>query len=121
MNGPAYGGVIGTVRGFARFLQDQLRPHPLLFDAGTKHLFYTRQTDTRGRALPTTLGWHHGWVDGVPYYGKPGGGPGFRSNIRVYPDQSIATVWFINETGTSERLINRFTDRLDRHFLSPQT
>jgi CubicO group peptidase (beta-lactamase class C family) len=118
MNGPAYGGLIGTARGFAQFLHDQLRTQPLLFDAGTKTLFYTHQRDNRGHALPTTLGWHHGQVGGVPYYGKPGGGPGFRSNLRVYPNRALATVWFINETGTSEGPINHFTDRLDRHFLT---
>src|SRR3712207_1219346 len=66
MNGPAYGGLIGTARGFARFLQDQFRTQPLLFDAGTKTLFYTQQRDNRGRELPTTLGWHRGRVGGVP-------------------------------------------------------
>jgi D-alanyl-D-alanine carboxypeptidase len=32
MNGPAYGGLIGTARGFAKFLQDQLRAKPILFN-----------------------------------------------------------------------------------------
>ncbi len=118
MNGPAYGGLIGTARGFARFLQDQLRPTPLLFGASTRTRFYTHQAGRRGRELPTTLGWHHGQIGSVRYYGKPGGGPGFRSNIRVYPDQGLASIWFINETGTSEGPINHFTDVLDRHFLS---
>ena len=118
MNGPAYGGLIGTGQGFARFLQDQLRPTPLLFDASTRTLFFTHQTDPLGHELPTTLGWHHGQLESVRYYGKPGGGPGFRSNLRVYPDRGIASIWFINETGTSERPINQFSDALDRHFLA---
>ena len=118
MNGPAYGGLIGTARGFACFLHDQLRPKPLLFGARTRTLFYTHQTDARGRELPTTLGWYHRRLGSVRYYGKPGGGPGFRSNIRVYPDQAMASVWLINETGASEGPIDRFTDALDRHFLT---
>ncbi len=118
MNGPAYGGLIGTARGFARFLHDQLRTQPLLFDAGTKTLFYAHQRDNQGHALPTTLGWHHGQVGGVRYYGKPGGGPGFRSNLRVYPNRALATIWLINETETNEGSINHFTDRLDRHVLA---
>ncbi len=118
MNGPAYGGVIGTTQGFGRFLQDQLSPTPQLFGARAKRLFYTHQTDTQGRELPTTLGWHHDRISSVRYYGKPGGGPGFRSNVRVYPDHALASIWFINETGTSEGPINRFTDALDRHFLA---
>ena len=35
MNGPAYGGLVGT-RGFAKFLQDQLRPQPQLFTSATR-------------------------------------------------------------------------------------
>ncbi len=118
MNGPAYGGLIGTARGFARFLQDQLRAQPLLFTAATKRLFYAHQKTNRGQEIATTLGWHRGQLATVRYYGKPGGGPGFRSNIRVYPERGLATVWFINETGTNEGPINHFTDVLDRHFLS---
>lgn len=71
-----------------------------------------------GQALETTLGWHRGRLAETPYYGKPGGGPGFRSNIRVYPEKRLATAWFINETGVSEGSINNFTDTLDRHFLA---
>jgi CubicO group peptidase (beta-lactamase class C family) len=117
MNGPAYGGLIGTARGFARFLQDQLRARPVLFGKPTRQLFFAAQRDSRGQAIETTLGWHRGEVAGVPFYGKPGGGPGFQSNVRVYPTRGIATVWLANQTGVSEGPINRFTDELDRLFV----
>jgi D-alanyl-D-alanine carboxypeptidase len=117
MNGPAYGGLIGTARGFARFLQDQLRLKPILFGADTKALFFSPQQDNHGQEIETTLGWHRGQVAGVPYYGKPGGGPGFHSNLRLYPDRSLATAWLVNETGISEKPINTLADALDRHFL----
>ncbi|MBI1881667.1 MAG: serine hydrolase [Chloroflexi bacterium] len=116
MNGPAYGRLIGTARGFARFLQDQLRAKPILFNADTKRLFYAHQKNNRGEDIETTLGWHRGRLANVPYYAKPGGGPGFQSNIRIYPDRAMATAWLINETGVSESAINTFTDRLDREF-----
>jgi CubicO group peptidase (beta-lactamase class C family) len=113
MNGAAYGGLIGTARGFARFLQDQLRARPALFGAETRKLFFSPQTNSRGESIPTTLGWHCGLAWGVPYYGKPGGGPGFQSNLRVYPDLGLASVWLANRTGASESPINKFTDELD--------
>lgn len=31
LDGPAFGGLVGTTRGFAKFLQDQLRPQSVLF------------------------------------------------------------------------------------------
>ncbi len=117
MNGPAYGGLIGTGRGFARFLQDQLRARPILFGIATKALFFSHQKDSRGREIETTLGWHRGQVSGVAYYGKPGGGPGFRSNLRLYPDRSLATVWLMNVTGISEGPVNQLAEALDGQFL----
>jgi hypothetical protein len=117
MNGPAYGGLIGTARGLARFLQDQLRLKPILFGADTKALFFSPQQNNYGQEIETTLGWHRGQVAGVLYYGKPGGGPGFRSNLRLYPDRSIATAWLVNETGISDEPCNKLADALDRYFL----
>jgi CubicO group peptidase (beta-lactamase class C family) len=117
MNGPAYGGMIGTARGFARFLQDQLRPKPVLFGADTKALFFSPQKDNQGREIETTLGWHGGRVADTFYYGKPGGGPGFRSNLRIYPDRGIATAWLMNETGINEKPCIDLSDILDRPFL----
>jgi hypothetical protein len=33
--------------------------------------------------------------------------------------RGLATVWFINDTGTKEGPINAFTDTLDGHFVAP--
>jgi len=117
MNGAPYGGLVGTARAFSKFLQDQLRPDSVLLEDRTKELFYAEQTDNRGHPIETTLGWHRGSLSGFEYYGKPGGGPGFQSNMRIYPAKGIATVWLANETGVSERPIHKLTDELDRNFL----
>ena len=117
MNGAPYGGLIGTARAFSRFLQDQLHSSSILFKDETKKLFFAEQTDSRGRPIETTLGWHRGSLSGVEYYGKPGGGPGFQSNMRIYPAKDIATVWLSNETGASEGPIHKFTNELDKSFL----
>jgi len=117
MNGPAYGGLIGTARAFSKFLQNQLQPKSVLFDSDTKAQFYCNQTDGRGRLIETTLGWHRGELNGIEYFGKPGGGPGFQSNMRLYPSRNIGTIWLANETGVSEGPIHKLTDQLDRHFL----
>jgi CubicO group peptidase (beta-lactamase class C family) len=117
MNGPAYGGLIGTARGFSQFLQDQLRVEPLLVSSETRRLFFSHQRNSKGQELETALGWHRGQLSGIKYYGKPGGGPGFQSNVRVYPARNIATVWFLNKTGISEKAINTSTDSVDRYFV----
>ncbi len=117
MNGPAYGGLIGTARAFGAFLQDQLRDDSRRLGADAKSLYFSEQTDRNGRTMPTTLGWHRGVLNGTPYFGKPGGGPGFQSNIRLYPQQGIASAWLANEAAASESSINAVSDAVDRHFL----
>lgn len=117
MSGESYGGLIGTARAFSKFLQDQLSPESVLFDEPTKKLFYSEQINSKKHPIETTLGWHRGKLSGIEYYGKPGGGPGFQSNMRVYPSEGIATVWLANETGVSEGPIHKLTDSLDKYFL----
>jgi CubicO group peptidase (beta-lactamase class C family) len=118
MNGPAYGGMRATARGYARFLQDLVQPSSRVLSADSKRLLFTPQTDNKGRALPTTLGFHTGELDGVPYISKPGGGPGFNSNLRIYPSRRLATVYLSNQMRASESSIQRFSDNLDRDLLA---
>jgi D-alanyl-D-alanine carboxypeptidase len=117
MNGPAYGGLIGTARGWGKFLADQLADRSLLMSEETRRLFYEQQGTADQKQVETTLGWHVGDLAGNRFFGKPGGGPGFSSNIRVYPENGIATVWLSNRMEVSEKPIHVLSNALDRHFL----
>jgi len=114
LNGPAFGGLIGTARGFSRFLQDQLRAESVLFGLETKHLLETRQTDGAGRPIPMTLGWHIGVTNGAAYFFKEGGGGGFHSEMRIYPTKGIASVVLANSTEFNS---TKFLNRIDRTLL----
>ena len=117
VNGPAFGGVVGTARGFAAFLQDQLRAHSRLLDDATRALLYEQQATAAGVPVPMTLGWHVGTLDGVKVFFKEGGGGGFHAMMRVYPERGIATVVIANATSFKVRAC---LDTLDRVFLAPQ-
>jgi hypothetical protein len=78
----------------------------------------TPQRTNLGRDIGMTLGWRKGISNNTVYFGKPGGGPGFQSNVRVYPEKGIGVVWLANETGVNERDINRFSDFLDACWLN---
>jgi CubicO group peptidase (beta-lactamase class C family) len=117
MNGAAYGGAFATAAGYARVMQDWLQPSPLLLGEVGKRWFFEPQHATSGRALQTTLGWHIGALDTEPYFSKPGGGPGFSSNLRIYPRRQLATVLLSNRMRASEAAIQRFTDVVDRALL----
>ena len=67
LNGPAFGGLVGTARSFGRFLQDQLRSNSVLLNPETKKLMQTQQTTGTGRKIAMTLGWHIGQADALPY------------------------------------------------------
>jgi D-alanyl-D-alanine carboxypeptidase len=113
-NGPAFGGVVGTARGFGKFLQDQLRAHSVLFDDATRRLFYEQQRTTDGAPIAMTLGWHIGELAGVLFYFKEGGGGGFHNEMRIYPASGIATILMSNATGFD---VKRHLNTLDREFL----
>ena len=113
VNGPAFGGLIGTARGFSRFLKDQLRTESMLFGPETKRLLETQQTDGSGRPIRMTLGWHIGETHGAVYFFKEGGGGGFHSEMRIYPVKGVASVVLANSTGFNS---TRFLNRVDRTF-----
>ncbi len=103
LNGPAFGGLVGSARGFGTFLRDQCQPRSALFSGPTRTLFYAPQQTTRGAAIAMTLGWHIG--EGFFY--KEGGGGGFHCMMRVYPSHGIGTVVMCNATGFDVgRLLN---------------
>ena len=118
MNGAAYGGARATARAYGRFLQDMLRPRSRLLTGESREQFFAPQRDRRGRPLPTTLGWHTGELAGEPYLSKPGGGPGFNSNLRIYPRRRVASVYLSNQMRASEAEIQRSSDAIDRAMLA---
>ena len=108
------GGLVGTVRGFGTFLQDQLRGRSVFFNDTTQQLFYAQQQTTRGVPVAVTLGWHIGDLDGTRFFYKEGGGGGFHCMMRVYPKDGIGTVVMTNATGFDVR---RLLDSIDASFL----
>ncbi len=114
LNGPAFGGLVGTPRGFTRFLQDQLRTESVLFGPETKRLLESQQTNSAHEPIPMTLGWHMGETRGLVYFFKEGGGGGFHSEMRLYMTKGIASVVMVNSTEFNS---TRFLNRVDGAFL----
>ena len=112
-NGPAFGGLVGTAAGFGRFLQDQLGEHSRLFGDATRATFCEQQRTTAG-PIAMTLGWHIGSVGGVRFLYKEGGGGGFHSMMRLYPERGIGSVVMVNATAFGVRAL---LDTVDATFL----
>lgn len=114
LNGPAFGGLVGTAAGFGKFLLDQLQPQSVILGAPARALFYEQQHTVRGTAIPMTLGWHMGKLGRVPFYFKEGGGGGFHCEMRIYPAPGVGTVVMTNATAFN---VKRCLSALDRQFL----
>lgn len=113
-DGPAFGGIVGTTRGFGRFLQDQLRDQSKLLGRAARDSFIEQQRTSHG-PIPMTLGWHMGSMGRYRYFFKEGGGGGFRSMMRLYRSFGIGTVLMANATTVN---VGRALDSLDSQLLS---
>jgi CubicO group peptidase (beta-lactamase class C family) len=110
LNGPGFGGLVITARGVAAFLRDQLKDSSVLMDKKTHELFFTRQKTTSGEFIDMTPGWHIGKLNETEYYFKEGGGGGYHAEMRIYPEQRIATVVIVNETSSDCTELQSETD-----------
>ncbi len=108
LNGPAFGGAIGSAKAFSRILQSLLSEHSALLSNHVKQHLYTQAEDNSGNKIAMTLGWHIGEFDDKKYYFKEGGGAGFHSEMRIYPDLGFASVLMVNRTSfnTKKQLTN---------------
>lgn len=116
VNGPAFGGLVGSARAFSRFLQDQLHPASVLLRPQTKGLLESQQSTRNGKKIPMTLGWHLGETRGTRFFFKEGGGGGFHCEMRLYPQAGVGSVVMVN---SAQFNTTRFLNRFDAAFCGP--
>ena len=114
LNGPSFGGAIGSAAAFSKILQDLLSEQSKLLNEQSKQLLYSQQQTGAGKNVDMTMGWHIGKLNGVRYYFKEGGGAGFRSEMRIYPNNGLASVIMTNKTSLNSREI---LSELDSNYL----
>ena len=61
------------------------------------------------------LGWHIDEINGVTSYYKEGGGAGFHCEMRIYPENGLASVIMANKTSFNSRKI---LSELDVNFVA---
>jgi len=117
-NAPSYGGLYCSIDGMSKFMKDMQAEEPVLFSRETRRKMFEPYYGPGGEAMPTTHGWDHGRLEGVNYITRPGGSPGYYSNIRVYPEKRLATILLVNKTMLDAKLINMFTNEIDRELVA---
>jgi CubicO group peptidase (beta-lactamase class C family) len=116
VNGPSYGGLIGTARALAKYVQELLKPGCKLISDDSKKRMFTENLTNNGTKTGMCLSWFTGKLNGIRYYTHAGGGGGYYCEIRIYPDAGVGSVVMFNRTGMSDE---RFLDKLDLYFLGP--
>ena len=114
LNGPAFGGAIGSAMAFSRILQSLLTSDSVLLGDDVKQHLYAQEKKMSGEDIDMTLGWHIGELNEKKYYFKEGGGAGFHSEMRIYPDAGLATVLMTNRTSFDTK---KQLSMLDREFI----
>ncbi|MBP1768500.1 MAG: penicillin-binding protein, partial [Candidatus Aminicenantes bacterium] len=114
-DGPAFGGAVGSTAAFSVILRDLLREESVLLSKASKAVLFEQARLRSGRPIAMTPGWHIGGIEGRRYFFKEGGGAGFHCEMRMYPDQGLASVLMANRTSLDT---NRLLSRLDREFIA---
>jgi CubicO group peptidase (beta-lactamase class C family) len=114
INGPSYGGLIGTAHSFRKYIQQLLKPNDTLIDEESRKLLFAENYTHNNRATGMCLSWFSGDLNGRKYFAHPGGGGGYYCELRLYPEINRGSVVMFNRTGISNE---KFLDRVDKFFL----
>ena len=101
LDSAAIGGLLGAVGDFVPFLQEFLRDDDGVLPRAARAEMLTVQAEGSAgimSTLGTGLGWKAGEVDGVRFWNHEGGGPGFATETRLYPDAGLGVVLLMNRT-----------------------
>jgi CubicO group peptidase (beta-lactamase class C family) len=113
VNGPPYGGLIGTPLAFAKYVQELLKKDCNLLSNEYKRTLFTENFTNSGKATGMCLSWFKGELNGKQYFAHAGGGGGYYCEIRIYPEPGLGSVIMFNRTGMTDE---RFLDKVDQYF-----
>ncbi len=115
VNGVSYGGLIGNVNSFVKYIQELLKSNCILISDEYKEMLFQENYTNEGKATRMCLSWFKGELCGNEYYCHAGGGGGYYCEIRLYPKKGIGSVVMFNRTGMSDE---RFLDKLDKYYIN---
>jgi len=113
VNGAPYGGLIGTMDAFVRYIQELLKTDSTILSDHQRKLMFTENFTSDNKASGMCLSWYTGELNGNRYFAHAGGGGGYYCEIRLYPGRGIGSVIFFNRTGVSDE---RFLNKVDRYY-----
>lgn len=98
-DGQTGGGIIASVTGYRKLLQDLMQDDSRLLSKNLKQQMFSQQKLSDGSNVKhEALGWELCSVQGHKYYARAGGWMGWRSEMRIYPDLGVGSVVLANST-----------------------
>lgn len=115
VNGSSYGGLIGTPYAFVKYIQKLLQPGSgILSDAYKKKLF-TENRLNLNKGTGMCLSWFAGKLNDEKYFTHAGGGGGYYSEIRIYPERELGSVIMFNRSGMRDE---RYLNKIDKYAIA---
>jgi CubicO group peptidase (beta-lactamase class C family) len=114
VNGPSYGGLIGTSNAIMTYIRELLNPDSMLISDEHKKMLFSETLTNAGKPTGMCFSWFTGELNGHRYYTHAGGGGGYYCEIRIYPGPGLGSVIMFNRTGMRDE---RFLDKPDKFFL----
>lgn len=99
----AIGGLVGCAADFAPLVAEFVSERDGVLRAGTRRSML-QQISAGAVGIASRsgvgIGWKHGCSDGSDFWNHEGGGPGFCTELRIYPQQQVGFVILINLSQT---------------------
>lgn len=114
LDGAAYGGLEGNVRGWAPLLTAIVTRDPRLLPPEWYATWFAPQSLASGAPSGHALSWFTGETQGHKHLRHAGGGSGYGAEIRIYPELGAASAILCNTTVVSD---TRMLDDLDALWL----
>lgn len=106
-NGTAYGGLFGSASGLIKYAQTLLRANSVLLNDQYKQILFTESV-IQGKPTGMSLSWYTGSLKGNKYFAHAGGGGGYYTELRIYPELGVGSVIMYNRSGMKdERILNK--------------
>ncbi len=117
VNGVSYGGLIGNINSFVKYIQELLKSNCTLITDRYKEQLFIENYTNEWKSTGMCLSWFKVALCGNEYFCHAGGGGGYYCEIRIYPKKRIGSVVMFNRTGMSDE---RFLDKLDKYYISDE-
>ena len=114
VNGTAYGGLFSHPEAMMSFCRTLMPENDTLLSDSSKEKIYNSSFSSNGRNTGMSLGWFVGELNNHKYICHAGGGAGYYTEIRIYPELRKGSVIMFNSSGMRDK---RVLDKIDESLI----